>query len=135
MRKRSSLALLAIATLAVAVVTGLGAGAAFAGEVTGNCNHSDNAKAQENCKGQEAGDGTRVSNGSSWCSFSGQNDDPAEPGPGGGNSQSYGQLVSKGAIDPSELKGTGDSPGTTCNKNKEGGPFPGAPESVPKKQG
>ena len=70
MRKRSSLALLAIATFAVAVVTGLGAGAAFAGEVTGNCNNADNAKAQENCKGQEGGEGTRVSNGSSWCSFS-----------------------------------------------------------------
>ena len=118
MRKRSSLALLKIAILAVAVVTGLGASAAFAGEVTGNCNHADNAEAQENCKGQEQGPGTRVSNGSSWCSFSGQNDDPNEPGPGGGNTQSWGQLVSKGAEDPSALKGTGDSPGTTCNENK-----------------
>ena len=134
MRKRSSLALLAIATFAVAVVTGLGASVALAGEVTGNCNHADNAKAQDNCKGQEPGGGTRVSNGGSWCSFSGQNDDPAEEGPGGGNTQSFGQLVSKGAEDPSALKGTGDSPGTACNKNKEGGPFPGAPESVPKKQ-
>ena len=89
MRKRSSLALLAIATFAVAVVTGLGASAAFAGEVTGNCNHAGNAKAQDNCKGQEAGGGTRVSTGGSWCSFSGQNDDPAEEGPGGGNTQSY----------------------------------------------
>ena len=135
MRKRGLFALLAIATFAVAVVVGLGSSAAFAGEVTGNCNHADNAKAADNCKGQEPGPGTRVSNGSSWCSFSGQNDNPAEPGPGGGNTQNWGQLVSKGAEDPSALKGTGDSPGTTCNKNKPGGPFPGAPESVPQKQG
>ena len=62
MRKKSLLALLAIATFAAAVVAGLGSTAALAGEVTGNCNHPDNATAQDNYKGQEPGPGTRVSN-------------------------------------------------------------------------
>jgi hypothetical protein len=32
-----------------------------------------------------------------------------------GNSQSWGQLVSAGFVDPSVLKGSDPSPGTSCN--------------------
>ena len=49
----------------------------------------------------------------SFCSFSGINDDPDEPGPGGGRTQSYGQLVRKNAIEPSE-PGPAE-PGLFCN--------------------
>ena len=129
MRKRSFLALLAIATFAAAVVTGLGAGAAFAGEVTGNCNHAGSANAGDNCKGEDG----RVSNGNSWCSFSGQNDEPDNPitdeNPGG-NTQNWGQDVSKnhvGSVDPSEVKGGSPSPGTECNPTKDHNAVPDGP--------
>ena len=89
---------------------------AFAGEVTGNCGEatgpapfkgSENAAA--NCK-DEAGEGTRASNGNSWCSFSGQNDDPSEAG-AGGRTQNWGHTAQPngdpGVPDPSELKAPG----------------------------
>jgi hypothetical protein len=53
----------------------------------------------------------------SICSYSGLNDDPAE----GGQTQSYGQLVRHGEIEPS-AKGEGPTtPGFFCNPVK--GPF------------
>jgi len=113
MSKKSLLALLAFATFAAAVIVGMGASAAFAGEVTGNCNHAGSATAQDNCKGEDS-EADRVSNGNSWCSFSGQNDGT----PPAGNAQSFGQDVSAGRADPSELKGGDGSPGTECNPNK-----------------
>ena len=70
MRKRSLLALLVIATFAGAVAAGLGASAASAGEVTGNCNHAKSEKAAANCKTDQN------VNANSECSFSGQNDNP-----------------------------------------------------------
>jgi hypothetical protein len=125
MRKRSMLALLAIATFAAAVAAGLGTSVALAGESTGNCgaatdppdlqfNGSDTAAA--NCKGPLAEDGTRVSNGNSWCSYSGQNDYPdgSKSGPAG-RTQSFGQDVKLGLFDPSTLKGGFPGPGTACN--------------------
>jgi hypothetical protein len=117
MRKGSTLALLAIATFAAAAVAGLGASVAFAGESTGNCGAGQavdpfqgSATAAANCKGPLAEAGTRVSNGNSWCSYSGQNDYPdgSSNGPGG-RTQSYGQDVRLG------LKGVVPSPGTACN--------------------
>src|SRR3954465_14038714 len=117
MRKGSRLALLAIATFAAAVVAGLGTSVALAGEWRVNrgagqkgapCPGRDRAAA--NCKGPLAEAGTRVSNGNSWCSYSGQNDYPdgSSNGPGG-RTQSYGQDVKLG------LKGIVPSPGTACN--------------------
>jgi len=86
MRKRGLLALLAIATFAAAVVAGLSTSVAFAGESTGNCGAGDEVlpfkgsdNAAENCKGPRADDPAdqgRVSNGNSWCSYSGQNELP-----------------------------------------------------------
>jgi hypothetical protein len=117
MRKGSRLSLLAIATFAAAVVAGLGTSVAFAGESTGNCGAGQpvdpfkgSATAAANCKGPLAEAGTRVSNGNSWCSYSGQNDYPdgSSNGPGG-RTQSYGQDVTLG------LKGVVPSPGTACN--------------------
>ena len=98
MRKRSLLALLAIASLAAAVAVGLGASTARAGEVTGNCNNAKaGSPAADNCKkGQNE-------NANSICSFSGQNDNPGSTNPEnpGGKTQSYGQDVSGGPADPS----------------------------------
>src|SRR3954470_19358867 len=115
MRKGSRLALLAIATFAAAAVAGLGTSVAFAGESTGNCGAGQpvdpfkgSATAAANCKGPLAEAGTRVSNGNSWCSYSGQNDYPDgshQNGPAG-RTQSYGQDVKRG------LKGVVPSPGT-----------------------
>ena len=113
MRKGSMLVLLAIATVAAAVVAGLGASVAFAGESTGNCGagqpvdpFTGSATAAANCKGPLAEAGTRVSNGNSWCSYSGQNDYPdgSSNGPGG-RTQSYGL----------GLKDVVPNPGTACN--------------------
>lgn len=78
-----------------------GTSAAFAGEVTGS------------------GQNTDQNQGMSWCSFSGLNDDPGAPldgsGPNGpgGQSQSFGQNVKLGLIDPHEF-----NPGVACNPNK-----------------
>ena len=88
------------ASAAVLVLT-LGAGAVLAGEVTGSGKNVDQNQ------------------GVSWCSFSGLNDDPGAPldgsganGPGG-QSQSYGQDVKLGLIDPHDF-----NPGVACNPNK-----------------
>jgi hypothetical protein len=52
----------------------------------------------------------------SICSYSGLNDhDPEEPP--GGRTQSYGQEVRGGHIEPSEVKSGEPSPGTLCNPN------------------
>ncbi len=63
----------------------------------------------------------------SICSFSGQNDNPDDPEEGG-RTQSYGQEVRKGHIEPSEIKSGAPSPGTFCNPQKAPpflvGPFP-----------
>jgi hypothetical protein len=94
--KKRSLA----AAICAAGVLGLGANAAFAGEVTGS-----GANADQN-------------QGKSWCSFSGLNDDPGAPldgsGPNGpgGTSQSYGQNVMLGLDNPHEA-----TPGFFCNPN------------------
>jgi hypothetical protein len=129
MRKKSLLAMLALVTFAAAVVVALGAAPAMAGEVTGNCNHAKSEKAADNCKGEDG----RVSNGNSWCSFSGQNDEPDNPltdeNPGG-NTQNWGQDVSKshvGIFDPSVIKGGSPSPGTECNPTKDHGAVPDGP--------
>ena len=90
MRTRSLLS----AAVCAAVLAGAGAGAALAGEITGN---------------GKATQGPAHAN--SICVFSGLNDDPEEAGTEGGRTQSYGQGVRKG------LKGTEDlpSPGIACN--------------------
>ena len=124
MRKGSRLGLLAIATFAAVAIAGLGASVAFAGESTGNCGagqpvdpFTGSATAAANCKGPLAEDGTRVSNGNSWCSYSGQNDHPeGSPTQGpGGRTQNFGQDVRLGLFDPSALKGGFPGPGTACN--------------------
>jgi hypothetical protein len=91
-----------VAVLCAAALLGLGASTAFAGEVTGSGNNSEQNQ------------------GTSWCSFSGLNDDPDAPldgsGPNGpgGQSQSYGQDVKLGLQDPPG----GFNPGVACNPNK-----------------
>jgi hypothetical protein len=96
MSKRS---LLAVAVCAA--VAGLSAGPAFAGEVTGNGKQTPIGEAPDNDP-----------HASSICSFSGQNDDPEEPG-FGGRVQSWGQdvknAVHAGAPPP------GGVPGQACN--------------------
>jgi hypothetical protein len=83
MSKRSLLA----AALTAVVVSAMGAGSAFAGEVTGN--------------GKPTG---APAHANSICVFSGQNDHPdgipPEEGPPG-RTQSYGQDVRSGGLDPS----------------------------------
>ncbi len=84
-----------------AVLAGFAASFVFAGEVTGSGKKEDQ------------------NNGTSWCSFSGLNDDPSAPldgsGPNGpgGQAQSFGQENKLGLVDPHE-----GNPGTFCNKNK-----------------
>lgn len=96
MSKRS---LLAVAVCAA--VAGLSAGPAFAGEVTGNGKQTPIGAAPDTDP-----------HASSICSFSGQNDDPNEPG-AGGRVQSWGQdvknAVHAGAPPP------GGVPGQACN--------------------
>ena len=84
-------------------VAALGAGSAFAGEITGNGKPTQGP-----------------AHANSICVFSGQNDDPTAPiisadpipeapnGPGG-TSQSYGQDVRHGLIDPHQF-----NPGDAC---------------------
>ncbi len=52
----------------------------------------------------------------SICSYSGLNDEPDDPVEGG-QTQSYGQEVKKGNIEPSEAKSGPPSPGFFCNPN------------------
>lgn len=88
MRKKSMVA----AGMCVIAFLGAGAGTASAGEVTGN-----------------GKDTAGPSHANSICVFSGQNDDPDEAFPEGGRTQSYGQLVKKGAASPQEF-----NPGDAC---------------------
>ena len=103
-RIKSSVAV-AVCALAIAVSS---AGPALAGEVVGS------------------GKKENQNQGTSWCSFSGLNDEPDAPldgsnpeGPGG-QSQSYGQENKLGLVDPHE-----GNPGTFCNPNKT--PLPPQP--------
>jgi hypothetical protein len=85
------------ALLGAVAITGVSAGAAFAGEVTG--------------KGKPTAGPTHAN---SICVFSGKNDDPGAPltgGPNGpgGQSQSYGQENRLGLIDPHVF-----NPGDAC---------------------
>jgi hypothetical protein len=81
-----------------AAIMAIGATTALAGEVTGSGANIDQNQ------------------GTSWCSFSGLNDDPLgldpDNGPGG-TSQSYGQEVRLGFASPHEL-----TPGIACNPNR-----------------
>ena len=62
----------------------------------------------------------------SICAASGQNDNPDEAFPDDGRTQSYGQLVRKGVLEPSQVKSGPPSPGFFCNAHnfplQEGGP-------------
>jgi hypothetical protein len=111
MRKRSLLALLAIATFAAAIAAGLGAGAASAGEVTGNCNHAKSEKAEANCKDTPIGapSETEPPHASSICSFSGQNDGEAPAGRTAEHVQSWGQEIDRKSLPPFL------HPGESCN--------------------
>ena len=97
MSKRSARAV----AICAAAVMGFGANAAFAGEVTGNGKPTQGP-----------------AHANSICTFSGQNDDPTGTqgeGPGG-RTQSFGQDVRNGFIDPREF-----NPGDACNPNAGGG--------------
>lgn len=102
---RKSLSTVALCVTSVA----LGAAPALAGEVTGSGVLQDQNQ------------------GTSWCSFSGLNDDPTAPtepplgenGPGG-TSQSYGQELRLGFRDPRVA-----NPGTFCNPTRT--PLPPQP--------
>src|SRR5215217_4002070 len=86
---------LLVAALCGVAVAGVSAGAAFAGEVTGN---------------GKATAGPEHAN--SICVFSGKNDDPDRPLDGfnpGGTSQSYGQELRLGLQDPHVF-----NPGDAC---------------------
>jgi hypothetical protein len=99
MRRKSLLA----SALCALAFSGLTAGGAFAGEVTGNGKPT-------------AG----PAHANSICVFSGQNDNPAgspEDGPGG-RTQSFGQDVRNGFINPREF-----NPGDACR----GGSNPARP--------
>jgi hypothetical protein len=87
---------LLVAAVSAVIIAGPGAGAAFAGEVTGNGKPT-------------AG----VANANSICVFSGKNDDPTGINPElngpPGVSQSYGQENKLGLVDPHEF-----NPGDAC---------------------
>jgi len=100
---------------ATAFVVGLGlmTGPVFAGEITGPP-PSGNVPSPP---------GSRISNGSSICSFSGLNDTPnGIPGVDpGGIVQSYGYFMAKfGIFDPSDPDKfeSGSFPGQNCNPNR-----------------
>ena len=92
---------LLVTALCAGVFAAMSAGSALAGEVTGNGKQTPIGAAPDNDP-----------HAASICSFSGQNDDPAEPG-AGGRTQSWGQDVQKavhaGAAPP------GGVPGQACN--------------------
>ncbi len=81
------------AAACAAAVAALGAGPALAGEVTGSGKNVDQNQ------------------GRSWCSFSGLNDQI--DGPVGTRSQSYGQELKLGLVDPHVA-----NPGFFCNPNR-----------------
>jgi hypothetical protein len=88
---------LAAAAAAAALALSLGGGAVFAGEVTGT------------------GKSLEPLHGKSICAYSGLNDDPLGTNPANGpagRTQSFGQDVRKGFIDPREF-----NPGIACNPN------------------
>ncbi len=96
---------IAAATCA-AVVCCVGAGAAFAGEITGPSGPNGG---QGHVLGTtDPVTGGHVLQGNSICAFSGQNN-PFEPDAGPGRVQSYGQIVAAGG------KATVPSPGVACN--------------------
>jgi len=95
---------LAVALCAAAVM-GVGANAALAGEVKGHGNGETPIGAAL----------PTDPHASSECSFSGQNDDPNEPG-AGGRVQSWGQIV-KGAVHAPDGSPPGGVPGQACRGN------------------
>jgi len=96
---------LAVAVCAAAVA-GFSANAAFAGEVTGNCNNAPNAESDDNCKVDQN------SNAASICSFSGQNDGNPPPGRTAENVQNWGQIPKEVRDD---IATEGFHPGDACN--------------------
>jgi len=100
---------------------GVGAGPAFAGEITGN----GKPLWTDTFVDSATGDAGHFLHANSICAFSGQEDlefvdddsnplaDPTKGDPA--QSQSWGQLVSAGFAEPSVLKGGDPSPGTSCN--------------------
>jgi hypothetical protein len=86
--------LLAVALCAVAVAA-VGAGSAFAGEVTGNGKPT-------------AG----PAHANSICTFSGQNDGEPPPGRTAAHVQSWGQIPKEGRV---ALTAEGSNPGVACN--------------------
>jgi hypothetical protein len=106
------------ATFAVSLVAvlALGVSVASAGEVTGNCNHAEaGSPADANCKGLDPD--PRVANGNSWCSYSGQNDNPASTDPmnPGGKVQNWGHTSNP--ENREFLTSLGLNPGAACNPN------------------
>ena len=100
--------LVAVAGCIVAVV-GVGAGSAFAGEITGNGKWI-------------AGSETAPLNGKSECAYSGQNDNwvlgnPVPDEDGFSRTQSWGQVGQEGRA---FLTSIGLNPGNACNPSKSG---------------
>ena len=100
--------LVAVAGCVVAVV-GVGAGSAFAGEITGNGKWI-------------AGSETAPLNGKSECAYSGQNDNwvlgnPVPDEDGFSRTQSWGQVGQEGRA---FLTSMGLNPGNACNPSKSG---------------
>jgi hypothetical protein len=119
---RKSLIAAAVCAAAVALV---GAGSAFAGEITGNGKPLWTSTIVDPVTGEVVG---HTLHANSICAFSGQEDlqfvdeqgnllaNPTKGQPG--HSQSWGQLVSAGFVAPSVLKGGDPSPGTSCNGHR-----------------
>ena len=106
-----------VALLCAALVLGLGAGSAFAGEITGNGKETP-IKSQQECDFGTGECPAPAGPANSFCAFSGLNDDPAEDG---NRTQSWGTGVSgeaKGAGGVSEFAKAGfikaAGPGTEC---------------------
>ena len=100
--------LVAVAGCVVAVV-GVGAGSAFAGEITGNGKWI-------------AGSETAPLHGKSECAYSGQNDNwqlgnPVPDADGFSRTQSWGQVGQEGRA---FLTSIGLNPGNACNPSKAG---------------
>src|SRR5690242_18471061 len=109
------------AVACIAAMAAFGAGSAMAGEITGNGKPLWTSTIVD----PVTGDVSHTLHGNSICAFSGQEDlqfvddkgnllaVPTKGDPG--HSQSWGQLVQAGVFEPSQLKGNGPSPGTSCN--------------------